>query len=499
MSTINTTPINVSFHADYRSGIETGLRIPIDDGGQRSALDRPFALASNDPAWELGSANRVVKYIHDFYGGYTDPLDVTDWNAGLLGIPRLRKYLRKSLMYGKEGGSRNKIPKDLMSFRGYPTYELVGLEYLSIALNLDDSSTEVTLNERITSTSDNWVGQVAYPNGTSLPIEAGSDYVIVSGKVTIKEPLPFDSIYIALAQEVSIEDFGTANYDPMFDGTYFDRDWAAKTECHNSGDNLTFYFRLSAEITNAHLDDGDKNPKNISIKFGKDRLTPFEDDAWYGYPTLGNNDISGIPVTWDGSKWIGSTAIVIDNEAPTAPQNLRVTSQVGTILNLDWTDSTDNIGIRGYRLYYKEYGTTRGFHYLDTLSSNYSMEVDGNTRYIFYVEAYDLAGNFSEPSNELDHTTSGVTQLQIVYIDYIGRINYQDTCDFGNNNDVCFVENAARLLGGGGGLIYTDEFGFNVLNGQYLWYSISEFRGSNNMKTVLVDIGGYANSYRSCN
>lgn len=89
-----------------------------------------------------------------------------------------------------------------------------------------------------------------------------------------------------------------------------------------------------------------------------------------------------------------------DTEAPTIPQNVRVTQSSGLGLFVTWDHSTDNVFMKGYRAMIngEEVGTTLGntygFYGLTPLTS-----------YDITISAYDASGNESQPSAILSAST----------------------------------------------------------------------------------------------
>lgn len=91
---------------------------------------------------------------------------------------------------------------------------------------------------------------------------------------------------------------------------------------------------------------------------------------------------------------------VIDNEAPTAPENLAASNKTINSLELAWSASYDNIGVSGYDVYMD--GA------LKTTATNTNVSIAGlsaATSYSFYVKAKDAAGNISEQSSAISATT----------------------------------------------------------------------------------------------
>ncbi|MGJ8665431.1 MAG: GEVED domain-containing protein [Patiriisocius sp.] len=92
---------------------------------------------------------------------------------------------------------------------------------------------------------------------------------------------------------------------------------------------------------------------------------------------------------------------VADNQAPSNPTSLIASNIASTSLSLNWTASTDNVGVVGYDVY-------QGNAVIATASGT-SYNVTGltaNTAYQFRVRAKDAAGNLSGFSNTVSATTT---------------------------------------------------------------------------------------------
>jgi hypothetical protein len=90
-----------------------------------------------------------------------------------------------------------------------------------------------------------------------------------------------------------------------------------------------------------------------------------------------------------------------DTEAPSDPTNLAASNPTDNTIDLNWTASTDNIGVASYDIY------VDGSNSFNT--SNTSFTVTGltaNTNYCFTVKAKDSAGNESGFSNQDCETTT---------------------------------------------------------------------------------------------
>jgi len=119
------------------------------------------------------------------------------------------------------------------------------------------------------------------------------------------------------------------------------------------------------------------------------------------FDTNGNNSEPSTPVS-------GTTdAPVIDTTIPTAPTDLTLTVVSSSRIDMTWTPSTDNVGVIGYRVF-------RGATLVATrFSTDFSdTGLSASTNYTYTVDAFDLAGNFSDPSASQNATTSSATDTQ---------------------------------------------------------------------------------------
>ncbi|MBA7588609.1 hypothetical protein ES708_30673 [subsurface metagenome] len=89
-----------------------------------------------------------------------------------------------------------------------------------------------------------------------------------------------------------------------------------------------------------------------------------------------------------------------DTEPPTQPAGLTASGVGATQVSLSWTGSTDNVKVKGYKVY------KNGIHFSTVDATNALITgLDPNTDYSFYVKAYDAAGNNSNNSNTVSVTT----------------------------------------------------------------------------------------------
>ncbi len=93
-----------------------------------------------------------------------------------------------------------------------------------------------------------------------------------------------------------------------------------------------------------------------------------------------------------------------DNQAPTVPGNLTVTTPTALRVNVSWSASTDNIGVTGYDVYRD--GTKVGT--VDGATTTYTdVLVNPSTSYSYQVLAFDGSGNSSSLTSPAGITTPG--------------------------------------------------------------------------------------------
>lgn len=102
-----------------------------------------------------------------------------------------------------------------------------------------------------------------------------------------------------------------------------------------------------------------------------------------------------------GNWWKPTFSATTDTQAPTAPTNLNTTVTSNTQINLNWTASTDNVGVTGYQIFRggTQVGTSTATTFNDT-------GLTASTAYSYTVKAVDAAGNLSGNSNTATATTS---------------------------------------------------------------------------------------------
>ena len=104
-----------------------------------------------------------------------------------------------------------------------------------------------------------------------------------------------------------------------------------------------------------------------------------------------------------------TTSAAADTTPPTAPTSLSATVASSAQINLNWTASTDNVGVTGYLVErcqgsacssFTQIGTPTAISYSDT-------GLTVSTSYSYRVRATDAAGNFPGGHLELPHPWTG--------------------------------------------------------------------------------------------
>ena len=83
----------------------------------------------------------------------------------------------------------------------------------------------------------------------------------------------------------------------------------------------------------------------------------------------------------------------MDVESPTVPLNVSCLEKTDTTISLSWSESIDNVDVKGYKIYRNEIevGDTETTNFLDN-------GLYAKTTYNYYIKAYDATGNISDKS-----------------------------------------------------------------------------------------------------
>nr|WP_315169920.1 endonuclease [uncultured Flavobacterium sp.] len=127
---------------------------------------------------------------------------------------------------------------------------------------------------------------------------------------------------------------------------------------------------------------------------------------------------------------IWGSAPSTDTQAPTTPTNLTASVVTATSVSLNWTVSTDNVGVTEYNIYMN--------NTLKTTVTTTTASITGltaSTAYSFYVIAKDAAGNISTKSTTITATTSsgGSAATDLLFSEYIEGSSNNKALEIANN------------------------------------------------------------------
>lgn len=102
-------------------------------------------------------------------------------------------------------------------------------------------------------------------------------------------------------------------------------------------------------------------------------------------------DVSG---NVSGSSRPLNVAAQKDSQSPTAPSGLKITAVKGSSVSLAWTASDDNSKVAGYQIYCNGIVIATAARPSRIVKSPFGLDSD-----VFWIKAYDIAGNLSDSSN----------------------------------------------------------------------------------------------------
>ena len=146
-----------------------------------------------------------------------------------------------------------------------------------------------------------------------------------------------------------------------------------------------------------------------------------------------------------------------DITLPSVPTNL-VAYIASTYIDLSWPNSTDNVGVTGYKVYRggTQIGTVVPSSTTATTASYSDTNLQSSTAYTYTVSAYDAAGNNSAQSASVAATTLAPPQvtvtLIVTYPNGGETFGYQNTSFSYNSNGVSRV--GYKLLKGSSQTVY---------------------------------------------
>lgn len=182
---------------------------------------------------------------------------------------------------------------------------------------------------------------------------------------------------------------------------------------------------------------------------------PFQQGT-SGYIDLANNSGDTSIVQGDAVRLVFKS--LIDQEAPSIPGGLSALSNTPTSIQLNWSPSTDNMGVAGYRVFrnQEQVGASSDTTFTDNAG------LLPNTAYDYRVSALDTANNESAPSNLVTRVTLAMHPADVV-------VPGRSTGTWFSSNGFPF----SNPLGWGAGTVAKFRLAWNQ-NPEYVWGSGSE-------------------------
>lgn len=137
-----------------------------------------------------------------------------------------------------------------------------------------------------------------------------------------------------------------------------------------------------------------------STLIGSDTTSPYSINWDTTSVTSGPHVLTAEAFDTGSNLSVFSVNITVDNQAPSAPTSLTATITNSTQIALDWTASTDNVGVTAYDVY-------RDSNLIATVVTNSYVDsgLTAGTTYSYFVRAKDNQGNVSAASNTVTATT----------------------------------------------------------------------------------------------
>lgn len=194
---------------------------------------------------------------------------------------------------------------------------------------------------------------------------------------------------------------------------------------------------------------------------------------------------------------------VSDTQAPSTPTSLAVSGKTTSSISLNWSASTDNVGVVGYNVY--QDGV---FAKSVTGTSTTMTNLSEGTSYSFRVSAIDAADNESVKSNSVSATTDVNTPAPVDYcslqgnnssyewIDYVALGNMSNVT--GNDGGYADYTNKVANIGYGTNTVYLSA-GFSSSIYTEYWYVWVDLNQDGVFSSSELLVSGSARSSQTLN
>lgn len=152
----------------------------------------------------------------------------------------------------------------------------------------------------------------------------------------------------------------------------------------------------------------DGNAGFVKVGFANSPSTAFYDSSNLSSNTKYTYKVRAVGSSGQQSNDSNSVSVTTpsqDTQKPSAPNGLTSPSQTSTSITLQWLASTDNVGVKEYRIYLDSRNLLPALKGTATGTSFIVTGLKSRSGYTFYVTAIDAAGNESLPSKPISVKT----------------------------------------------------------------------------------------------
>jgi fibronectin type 3 domain-containing protein len=135
--------------------------------------------------------------------------------------------------------------------------------------------------------------------------------------------------------------------------------------------------------------------------------TGIADSSSYTY-RIDATDSLGHTSGYSNAATVTTSSNCCDNQPPTAPSSLTAMAASSSEVNLEWTASTDNVGVTSYEIHRCQGTGCANFETIAGVppqTAYTDTSLSASTSYSYFVTAEDAAGNISPNSNTASTTT----------------------------------------------------------------------------------------------
>lgn len=133
-------------------------------------------------------------------------------------------------------------------------------------------------------------------------------------------------------------------------------------------------------------------------------LEPGTQYTYYVQAVDVNGNISGPSALVIVRTSSANTTSTTDTQSPSIPSNLTATPLSTSQIRLNWSASTDNVGVAGYQIYRNSSLITN-----TTATTYIDSGLSANNTYSYYIKSYDAKGNYSNPSASVTEWTQSTS------------------------------------------------------------------------------------------